>query len=250
MRNNVIYILLLSVFSMMAQENMMLSGKIYSNTYPLKGVLVVNLSQQKETRSDNEGEFSIRAAAGDTVVFTGTGINELKINVTTRHLQRANQIQVVTNSSYELAELVVEKDNKLTAEGLRIIPKGAARYTPAERKMQTGGRIGPRSDASAGGGIVFNGDAIINIFNGRRKALKKALETEQSEKLLELLMLQYDTETIIKRFKIAENYVQGFLFYAAADASMSAALKADNAAMVDELMAVLALKYTDLLNEK
>jgi ribosomal protein L9 len=99
-------------------------------------------------------------------------------------------------------------------------------------------------------GLVINTDAIINIFNGRRKALKKALQTERNEQYLEVLTLNYDEETIEKKFSIPKENAMGFLYYAVGDQEVIAAIKAKNSTLTEALMAELALKYLDLLSEE
>lgn len=245
----VLFVFVASAFSLQAQRKM-LAGKVVSGTHVIKGVMVVNLQAQREVKTNDSGMFSIAAKTGDTLVVTDPGIKSVKVAVTGTSFKYQQVIEVVLNATYQLEEVVIEKDNRLTAEGLRIIPKSVARYTPAERKVETGARIGPKTDSVMGGGIVFNGDAIINIFNGRRKALKKALEVERSEQYLEILEGIYDQETLLKDFSIPKEYSKGFLYYAVEDKNLVAAIKAQNPEQVEILISELAVKYLETIKDE
>lgn len=227
-----------------------LTGKVVSGPHALKGILIVNVKAEREARTDKNGVFKIKAQVGDTLVVTDTGIVPAYMVVSESSFKTTSVIEVVLTDAYELEVLTVEKNRKLTAEALRIVPKGQAKYTPAERKAKTAARVGPRADSVMGGGVVINGDAIINSFNGRRKAVKKAVEVEKAEQNIEILSATYDEETLIEQYSIPKEYTKGFLYYAVEDERLAKAIKDENATLVETLISELALNYLERIKDE
>jgi len=239
-----------ALFASHAQQREV-TGTVASGSNLVQGVAVLNIYAEKETKTDSVGAFTIMAKAGDTLVFTAPGIVTKKIIIQKSSFNAPLLVEVLLNDKYQLDEILIEKDTKLTAKSLGIAPKGVAVYTDVERKAQTGARIGPRGDQSIGGGLVINGDAIINIFTGKRKALKKAVEIERTEKRIEILAATYDEDKLLEVYGIPREYAKGFLHYAVADKVLATAIDENNAAVTESQLTQLAVQYLELqLNDK
>ena len=127
----------------------------------------------------------------------------------------------------QLSEVVLTEYRNITTESLGIIPKGMKTYTPAERKLKqaTGG------DNQYGLSTRVSFDAILNAISGRTRMLKKELEIEKKEILLENVKLDYSTEYLIKNLNIPEALTEGFLYYLIEDREFVSAYKSDNKTM-------------------
>jgi hypothetical protein len=140
MKSKLLLFLLLLALPFYAQQQSF-TGKVVSGVHALGGVLVVNINVEQEVKTDKNGFFTIAAEAGDAIMVTDAGITSVTLIVTNDFFKEVQVIEVVLNSAYELEEVVIESDKKITAEGLRIVPKGVAKYTPAERKTEAGRRL-------------------------------------------------------------------------------------------------------------
>jgi hypothetical protein len=253
MINKLLYIVIaLFVLPVFAQgQRQVLTGRVVAGSFSIRDVLVVNVNSQTEMRTDNLGFFVLASKAGDTLVITEQGIDEKRVVLSKENLKsNIFIIEITLKDTYQMEELVIEQNNRLTAEALRIVPKGVAKYTPAERKYITGGRIGPRMDTEVQGASV-SVDGIINVFNGRRRMLKQGLKTERKEQLMEVVTGIYSDETITKELGIPAEYVDGFLFYVVDDKTFDDAVKRKDTNEVKVRIGQLAILYLETIaNEK
>lgn len=95
-------------------------------------------------------------------------------------------------------------------------------------------------------GSVISVDPLLNWISGRTSMLKKELEVEKKELLQAKMTNNYEREYIINTLKIPEEYVDGFLFYAAENERFAAAMKAKNYTMATFVLSELASKYREL----
>jgi len=146
-----------------------------------------------------------------------------------------------------LNEVIVNEYKNINAVSLGIIPHDIKQSTPAERKLFTATGGGKNQ---YGLNTKISGDAILNAISGRTAMLKKELEVEKKETLMDKINGWYETLYFTKTLKIPEDYVKGFLFYIVEDAKFVEAVNAKNKTMATFLMNELAVKYNALLNEK
>ena len=202
MKNNLI---LLFVFFgqcqlLFAQNNAekMISGTIMSDSRKVEGISVVNHSTKMMAVSDKEGCFSIQAKQGDILSFSGIDYHSLsKYVYKFEYNSGIIEVNMVFNS-IELDEVIVNKDAKINAENLGIIPHGQIKLTQQERKLY-----------SSSGGIL----GLYSRLSGEREMLKKNVETEKKEILLKKLEFMFDDTYYIQRLKIPEELIRGFQYY-------------------------------------
>jgi hypothetical protein len=68
---------------------------------------------------------------------------------------------------------------------------------------------------SGGGGIGIGG--LINLITGYNKELKRNLEIEKKEMLIEKIRNQFEKDYFVTTLQIPENYIDGFLYYIGED---------------------------------
>jgi hypothetical protein len=110
----------------------------------------------------------------------------------------------MTPRSKLIEKVIITNQTVITAESLGLVPKGQKRYTVAERRMISGG-----------GGIGIGG--LINLFTGYGKELKRNLEIEKKEMLIEKIRNQFEKAYFVKTLQIPENNIDGFLYYIGED---------------------------------
>lgn len=199
------------------------------------GIYIINKGTGAEKKSDALGNFVIEARAGDviTAYSSKTEVRDFVINE--KSFEEDPYIISINTQTYELDEVVVEK--RVTSESLGLVPPGQKRYTPAERKLFT---------ATSGFGI----DILLNALSGRTQMLKRALETEKKEMLLEMIGNVCTEEELRTEYKIPEEYTRGFVYYVVEDKEFVSALRSGNDTMARFLMTGLATKYRKIIADE
>jgi len=240
---------LLTVNVISAQENQVksLKGKVVSEAIDLEGIYIVNLKTEAATTTDKEGYFSIHATIGDTLMLSAIQIKGKKIVITEGDFQKELLLVKVEPMINPLDEVVVKQYKNINAVTLGIIPADTKHYTPAERKLRTasGDGITGNTNGSMGGSAGL--DPMFNWMSGRTAMLKKEVEVEKKESLLQRIENQFGFDYFTKKLKIPEEYVKGFWYFVVEDAKFAAALNAKNKTLMTFILAELATKYIDLL---
>ncbi|WP_294820060.1 hypothetical protein [uncultured Flavobacterium sp.] len=236
MKNNLLYLLLCLSLAAFSQERKTLNGRVVTDGAGIGGIFIINKNTGAEKKSDAMGNFTVEARAGD-VIAAYSARTEVRDFIISEESFLENPFMISINAqAYELDEVVVEK--RVTSESLGLVPPGQKQYTPAERKLFT---------ATSGFGI----DIILNALSGRTKMLKRAVETEKKEMLMELIGNVCTEEEIRTEYKIPDEYIRGFVYYAVEDKEFASALKAGNDTMTRFLLTGLAAKYREIIaNEK
>lgn len=234
MRNSLLYILLclpLLVFS----QRKNLNGRVVTDGAGIGNIFIINKNTGAEKKSDALGNFSIEAKAGDVITAYSQKTEVRDFIISEKSFEENPYIISVNTQTYELDEVVVEK--RVTSESLGLVPPGQKQYTPAERKLFT---------ATSGFGI----DILLNALSGRTQMLKRAVETEKKEMLLGMIGNICTEEELKTEYKIPEEYIRGFVYYAVEDKEFAAALKAGNDTMARFLMTGLATKYRKVIADE
>jgi hypothetical protein len=224
-----------------------INGKVTADSNELEGIYIINLKTEKATLTERGGYFSITASVGDTLMFSAVQFKALKVALTESDFKKELFFVKMEPLVRFLNEVIVNEYKNINAVSLGIIPHDIKPSTPAERKLFT---------ATGGGKNLYglntkiSGDAILNAISGRTAMLKKELEVEKKETLMDKINSWYESVYFTKTLKIPEDYVKGFLFYIVEDVKFVEAINAKNKTMATFLMNELAVKYNALLNEK
>jgi len=242
----ILLLMMIPVFSQGSQQ--IVSARVMSGGYAIKGVLVVNVRAEREARTDSLGVFRIRAIMGDTLVVTDPGIKPVRVIINDKFSNSMPIVNVELNDVYQLEEVVVEKYNALNSEALGLVPKGQKKYTSQERKLYTAGDFKLIHLLGLLGGS-FPLDPVFNAINGRTKTLKKTIAIEKKESTVGWLNRMFSDDEIVTNYNIPQDYVQGFYYYCVEDSELAAAVKAGNDTKARFLMSSLALAYLDMISE-
>ena len=226
------------LFSQSAFSQALLKGKVVSDASNLGEIYVTNLSTNTKTLADNSGLFEIEAKPNQILVFSGLKLERKVLNLKPSDFSTDLVSVKVYPKATQLEEVVIKNYPQINAVSLGIISKNVKTYTPAERKLMS---------ESSGLGIV----QLINAINGRKKELKKNVEVEKKEKLLDKLSRLFEDDFYIKTLKISSEYIKGFQIFAIDDKKLVTSLNKKNTKLTSFLLTELSLKYNDLLrNEK
>lgn len=199
----IVFLLLFQI--VVSQNDSIIKGKIIVDTNYNDGVTIVNISNKTNTISGNGGYFVIKATVNDTLLFSSLHFDVIKLKITQRDFGQNLLFVKMTPRSKLIEKILITDQTVITAESMGLIPKGQKRYTVAERRILSS-EVGK---VSVGG--------IINAITGYNKELKKNLEIEKKEMLIEKIRNQFEKDYFVSTLQIPENYIDGFLYYIGED---------------------------------
>ncbi len=173
---------------------------------------IINLVNEKATKSNSEGVFTIAGKVGDLLLISGRDFELKRYIIDSDDLSaEISNIQLISKA-IELNETVVTSTSNINARALGIIPESTPIYTPAERKLKTAGDLKPIDFL----GLLLGGmalDPIFNAINGKTAALKKQIIIETRENRIEQYEELFGTDYFVNRLRIPNAHIKGFLFY-------------------------------------
>jgi hypothetical protein len=233
----------------LAQESIRgkLSGKVSSAMSNMEGIYIVNLKTEKAVITEGEGDFSIIAAPGDTILFAGSQFKKVWIVLNQQNFDSeylvVNMIPIVN----QLNEVIVRRYDHINAVALGIIPKGQKTYTPAERKLYTATHLNAKGNADGTSGGSVSADPLFNFLSGRTAMLKKELEVEKKESYLKQLDKLFDKDYFVNKLKIPSQYVKGFEYFAVENGKFTKVLDSKNKTTIEFLLGELANQYNEYI---
>lgn len=250
MRSNItfqIFFFLATQF-IFSQNEKVLHGKIVVKDAMSNGVHIINLTNEKETISNNQGAFFILAKPDDLLVFSADHLDYMRKVIEISDYNSGVLTIEMTSKVNVLDEVEVVDYSHLNAESLGIT-NGVKTYTPAERKLKTAGDFKPIHLLSIlGGSLPF--DPILNAINGRTKRLKKEISIEKKEMYLSKLEDLYDDGFYTDKLKVHSDYINGFKYYLIEDESFIAVLNRSDVTEISFLMSQLSVEYNNLVSDE
>ena len=244
----IVYLFLAFVASNVFSQEMarvQLKGKLTADVTVLEGIYVINKVTAQASVSDKNGNFSILAKVGDTLIFSERQYEEVKIVLIQGHFDQETLIVKMTPVVNRLREVIVK--NGINAVSMGIIPKGQKSYTPAERRLNTATNLNASANAGSMMGGSISADPLLNWFSRRTKMLKKEVAVEKKETNLRQLEHMYTIDFFVDKLKIPTEYVKGFGYYVVENEYFVSILKSKNLAMTTFLITELAIKYKEII---
>lgn len=233
-RSSILFFLFLLPQLAFPQQEKSISGKIIVKDAKVSDIHIINLSNDKETLTDNKGEFSILVKPDDLLVFSAEHLDYMRKIVEQEDYDSGVLKVEMTSKINRLDEVVVKNYSSVNAVALGILSKPAKSYTPAERRLY--------------GATSSPIDALINLLTGRTKMLEDGVEIEKREFLLEKLEGLYTDEFYLE-LGIEKERIKGFHYFLVEDSRFAEALDAKDKTLAAFLIIEIAQKY-NLLNEK
>ena len=213
----------------------LIHGKIIVESSNAAGVTVINIVNEKSTKSDSNGEFFILAKADDLLVFSSLNLEYHRKIIEEEDLKSDVIIIKMTAKITELEEVIVNRHPEVNAVSLGISSKGIKKYTPAERRLYTANST--------------PGDALLNLMSGRTAMLKKEIEVEKKERLLMLFSSLFDDAFFTQTLKIPADYIKGFQYHCVEDKKIAEELLTKNKTKIEFLIVPLAVKYNEIISK-
>ncbi len=231
--SNVAFFLVFISQLVFSQQEKLINGKVVVKDAKVSNIHVINLSNDKETLTNHEGEFSILVKPDDLLVFSADYLDFMRKIVEQEHYDAGSLVVEMTSRINKLDEVVVKNYSGVNAVALGILSKPAKEYTPAERRLY-----------SATSSPV---DALINFLSGRTKMLENGVEIEKKEFLLEKLDGLYTDDFYLQELGIEKEKIKGFHYFLVEENRFAEALETKNKTLATFLIIEIAQKY-NLLN--
>nr|WP_298927368.1 hypothetical protein [uncultured Allomuricauda sp.] len=227
-------------YSGFGQETIVtLNGKVKSSSNDVSDVLVVNLSSQKSTITNNEGAFSIEAKLNDSIQFTAVQYLTKKIMVTNTILNTSLMLIHLVDNIVKLDEVTVmpyslsgniDLDIKrigngpvTTASSLKLPNSNVQVITHKERLLLEADRGkfikgGIQLDTLFFFPIVglymnLNVHKTLNYISGRTKKLKEIVSVDEDIKMEKKIISMFSKKTISEESGIPLENIDGFLTF-------------------------------------
>ncbi len=231
------------LFAQTYAQDGLAAGTVTFGNAPLPGVTVRNFESGQTVMTDNKGIFKIYSRIGDIVYFYYVGMKDTNVLITTYNIG-SNSLEVkMEEFSTNIDEVVVDKNGKIDAVSLGIIPYTPPQYTTNERRLKTAGdfKYVELFKIIAGGLKI---DPILNAINGKTKMLKKGIVYEKNAAVVEYLRVNFH-DYIKNNLKIEdEDEIVRFCYFVG-DIENSAGLTRNNDLQTKFYLANAMLDYNE-----
>ncbi|MCM4155882.1 hypothetical protein [Christiangramia antarctica] len=200
-----------------AQEEIMLEGRIISDSLVPQSVNVVNLNIEKGSLSKEDGSFQIPVRVNDSILFSSLQFETRIIVISEEIFEKKNLVMRVYPKMNELDEIRIS-DIKLTGNlGEDIqqiktfkremygIPENTVPISQNERMMYTA--------THSAGGIPL--DLLLNTINGKINMLKKVRKNDVLSKYAERGLNTAGISFFVNDLGIENDEVINYLYYCA-----------------------------------
>lgn len=208
----VLHILFCFGFLGFSQEKTV-DGKVIVNA-SLQGIKVENINREISVYTDENGDFRIIANEGEVLIFSSVSTEKKILFLQEEHFENPIEVSLKT-TEIEIEEVEVGKQIDLDLGGKKL--------TQAEREYEAGGRI-----LTMNQGLDINLEAVGNLFSGKRKELKNAVELEKINKLAYELDTYFDEDFYVNGLGLEPEYIVDFKYFLVEDKSFRAVLESEN----------------------
>jgi hypothetical protein len=182
-------------------------GRIMSTTTngPLSEVNIVNLNQVIGTTTDDDGQFSIRAQANDTLHLSYLGYKSIKVRVTNDWIKFGNTEIEMTELALALEEVVV---NQLRLTGylevdIRNVPQTSNNRYRISGLPNQGYEAGKSSGVNKVLSSIFNpADFLYKMFGKNASSMKRLKKMKEDDQIRNQLAKRYDREMLMALLQV------------------------------------------------
>jgi len=205
-------------------------GVIFGMGNDVSGINVVNLVNEKSTITDAKGEFHILAKPEDLLIFSAMTFHYKRRIIVANDMLSSILVVNLEPKPNQLEEVVIQKYVKVNAVDLGIIKKHVKERSPASRRL-----------ASAQSGMITG---LINRINGTTASLKKGIEIEAKEIIIDKFADDYfEPSYFTEVLKIDPEKVKAFQYYCVEDERFMKAVRSKNKTLATFWINDLAIQY-------
>lgn len=182
-----------------SQERNVVQGKVIVPGGKSEGILIVNLVTEQETKTLENGTFSIAVKEDDLLFFVADYIEFTRKMVEIEEISK-NWIEVTIKPKLvEIDEVEIIKYDNLDAVSLGILSKPAKVYTKGQRMLKSSS------------GVI---EGLIGIFNPNIKRSRlRVIEVEKEISKLSQLENMFDDEFYTDNYNLEGSQIKQFQYF-------------------------------------
>lgn len=182
---------------------------------PMESVHIVNLNQVIGTITNENGEFTIKAAVNDTLYFSYLGFKSQKIRVTNDMFKFKDTKISLTELAYALEEVIVTP-YQLTGYleiDVKNLPVNTA-YQYSVSGLSIGYEAGNKSPSAVTkvlGAILNPADLLRNLFGKKPRQMAKLRKIKEDDAIRNLLAGKFDREVLKELLQVEKVDIEDIL---------------------------------------
>lgn len=238
-------LLFFTIASLSAQveERTILRGQVLYRNVNVPNENVINISSEKATITNENGQFEIAVKEGDELAFTAVNYELRVLKITPEILKRNRLVVEVNEKITELDEVVVSPENEE-----KFLEAESEKFKKVEYEIDRSSEVQNIALSQSERGMI-DGINFVNIF----KALlslgkKKDKDTGPKLKPSEVLRQVYDDEFFVVDLKLPQDEIPRFLFYVDSEMDENTLLKKDNEFQLLDFLVNQSRAYREQMN--
>ena len=205
-----------------AQEAVLLNGKIKSTDSSLEKIHIINLSLEKGTITNEDGEFQILARENDSLFISSVQYQNKNLVVNERMIAAKNVIVELQPAINELAEVIIDDielsgylANDLNKISIRDVEKKYELQNNLNEFIKKDRELNPYEKPVAGGGVRLDliAGAVIDKLSKNKQQTQNYTPKELANKSLAIVGREFFREDL----KLQENEICNFLYFCTED---------------------------------
>lgn len=230
------FFILILLFFILKLNAQIFSGQVFmkeNSAIYLNQVYVTNLSTQKTTLSNYNGEFKIIAKEGDVIRFTSIISERKDLTLTSKLLVSENNFIELTPAIHKIEEVVInfKPTGNLKTDVLALKKKKSQLEISKIVNLPEpkGDGLPPTLPVAsfANGGMAFSIESIYDILSGERKKKERLNEYESMLTDIQNIKNYFGIEYFTK-LKIPQNLIDNFLQFVYSSDNIKLYAKAKN----------------------
>ncbi|MBC9797648.1 carboxypeptidase-like regulatory domain-containing protein [Sinomicrobium weinanense] len=223
-------------------ERVILRGKVLYRNTSVANQNVINITTEKATTTNQDGEFEILVKSGDQVVFSAVNYQLKSVKINDDILKNNRLVVEVNEKVTELDEVVITPENRekfleLKGEEFKQFDYEGD-YSSNVPNMAT-----PEHQ-------LQNGVNFVNIFKALFLSKKEAEEGPKKQlKVSEVLRQVYDDEFFVLDLKVPQDKIDDFLYYCDTKIPRQSLLRKDNEFELIEFLVKQSEDYRKSISE-
>ncbi|MGI0107530.1 hypothetical protein [Salinimicrobium sp. WS361] len=240
-------------FTVLSQDRVQINGSV---TPPVgetsEGITVVNRTAKSATVVNDQGNFTIRVVAGDTLQFSALQFQDFSVVVDEGVVENRQLNVFISEAVTELPEVVVspydlsgnvEVDVKIIPVVSTDLPtKSAAEINPYNHTFRPDSLVSP-SNAAMRSGMIYSGMNFANIFRNIFTSRDVTTTVGGDDDLDEQILQLHDDEFFQDQLNVPEEDISDFIYFAADNGLTEEMLKPKNEMLLIEFLVAQSQKY-------
>jgi len=198
-----------------SQSEKLIHGKAVNEKFSVEGVGIVNLFNNNNTTTAPNGEFSILAKAGDTLVFVSTNYYR-KIALKQQDIDNARFTVQLVQKTINLDEVVIEKKADFNSQAIVDKQFTADQNTSPKNSLVYDGMIPNGMD------LMKVGKKLINLFKSKKQPEPPKIGFNN------YIQSNLDTNFFLKTLKLKPEEIALFLEFCQTDPESDKVVQTNN----------------------